>query len=293
MKKLQNSLSFEALKMGHAEMLSDTFDFVLVPPHDLPLPCRRAGRRYDLAELRKDIQKLRGRVYIQDGAISADELDEAGRHLFCGENTRWYVAVVEMNSGTLLAANGYSAHFQPAKALHGTHVRHILERAPVEQAQALIREYESVVKNCLQLGHGFGEGAGWIASPGIQALNSGILAALAGPALFNCIGVRVSMCVATQRHSANAILKRIGMRPLLGDVTSSVFDDPTYGCRMEALAFTQENLTNGFHRVVIHIGRVLEEQIASFSDEVCGIIPGDWHLRDKTKQNTLGSLSVA
>src|ERR1035438_2542373 len=71
--------------------------FILLSPPGVPL--RGAFRQVDddavwRQELLSDMQRLRGRVYLQDGAISEQDLTADGRHVQLIDEESWHLLIL-------------------------------------------------------------------------------------------------------------------------------------------------------------------------------------------------------
>src|ERR1700683_721731 len=60
-------------------------------------------------ELMADMQRLRGRIYVQDGAITPDELTSDGRHEQPIDEESWHLLVLSV-SGRVLGCTRYLQH---------------------------------------------------------------------------------------------------------------------------------------------------------------------------------------
>src|ERR1035438_5900811 len=74
--------------------------FILLAPSGAPL--RGLFRHVDddaewHQELIADMQRLRGRIYLKDGAISEKELSSSGRHIQAIDAECWHLLIVKSN----------------------------------------------------------------------------------------------------------------------------------------------------------------------------------------------------
>ncbi len=84
----------------------------------------------------------------------------------------------------------------------------------------------------------FVESGGWALAEEYRGTTEALRMALAVYALSQALGGAIGISAATQRHGSASILRRIGGQPLeFEGFPLPAYDDPRYGCQMEALRF--------------------------------------------------------
>jgi len=194
----------------------------------------RSPRRYH--ELLAATQRFRGGIYVEDGAIGAEELTFDGRHLELADLKGWHILLLDENESVQGCARcicrGQRIPFsemtlgRSAIALSdrwGTRVR----RATEETMDAVVQE-----------GHAFGELGGWAIAPRLRFTTSMFRIAMAMWALVRHLDIHFLCSTATRRHCSASILRKLGGRPFVADGAEvPEYWEPRYGCDMELLRF--------------------------------------------------------
>jgi hypothetical protein len=191
-----------------------------------------ASRRDDLLF---EMQRLRGSVYLEDGAIEADELTD-GRHRADIDEVSWHLLVVDKDNHVRGCVR-FHAHPGEAHFLHLNVSRSPLAcskewgerlKGAVESELALSRRLDLP---CVEIG-------GWALAEGIRRTSEALRMALAMYSLSQAFGGSVGISTATRRHCSASILRRIGGRSLEdAGVELPAYADPQFKCEMELLRF--------------------------------------------------------
>lgn len=211
---------------------------LLAPPH-VSMP--RAFEQVDVDEDRHagllgDVQRLRGRLYLQDGAIERHQLAADGRHQTPEDEKSWHLLMLD-KVGRVAACVWYMAHEADVPAAR-LRVRHSpLARHPIWR-DALWGAVESELAQARREGLGYAEVGGWAVTESSRCTSEGLVLALAGYSFGRLLGGTLGMTTATVRHCSSTILRRLGGTDLrLGDRTIPPYHDPQYNCEMELLRF--------------------------------------------------------
>jgi hypothetical protein len=224
------------------QITSSQTQLVILPPARFPAPLifkniETDSRRYD--QMLAAMQRLRGAVYLRDGAIQADQLAPDRRHKLAVDEHSWHVLLVDGSShvgGCLrYLEEEKTSRFddlwirQSALArcpVWGTKFRRAVEK---EMAQASLKRI------------GFGEVGGWAVREDRRLTADPLRMVLATCGLFRLLGGCAGLATATVRHGSAAILRRIGLAPLTVDGQEiPSYYDPNYRCQMEALRFDSD-----------------------------------------------------
>ena len=203
-----------------------------VPPSFCHVDC--SPRFY--SELLAAVERFRGGIYLEDGAIRADELNPDGRHLEIADLQGWHILLLDDSESVQGCARcisrGQRVPFseltlgRSAIALSdkwGTRVR----RATEETMEAVVNT-----------GHSFGELGGWAIAPHLRCTTSMFRIAMAMWALVRHLDIHFLCSTATRRHCSASILRKLGGRPFAADgVEVPEYWEPRYGCHMELLRF--------------------------------------------------------
>lgn len=195
------------------------------------------SRRYD--QLLAEMQRLRGQIYLSDGAIQDDELTSDGRHKLAVDERSWHVLMLEGGrrvSGCLR----YLEEQQASRFDELCIQQSALARCPV-WGKKFRRAVEIEMTRAWQKGIGFGEVGGWAVAEERRRTTDPLCMVLATCGLFRLLGGCAGLATATVRHGSSAILRRIGLTPLTEDgVEIPAYYDPRYRCEMEALRFDSD-----------------------------------------------------
>lgn len=191
--------------------------------------------RFRHQRLLTEVQRLRARVYLEDGAIQPSQVTRDGRFTHALDSNSWHLVVLNSKqqvSGCLRYSQMDWASF------------HHLEVARSELAYSaewgipLRRSIEKMRAEAQDRGIAYGELGGWALSEEIRGTRDALRMALTVYALTQLLGGAVGTTTATKRHQSSTILKKLGGRALSCDgVDLPGYYDPQYQCEMEILGF--------------------------------------------------------
>ena len=186
-----------------------------------------------------DMQRLRGRVYLQDGAIQARDLTRDGRHALEIDQHSWHV--LTMNEEGKVSGCLRFLEEKIAQKFDELWISHsALAHCPTWGAR-FRRAVEREIAKARLKNVSFGEVGGWAVTEERRCTMDPLRMVLATCALFRLMGGCIGLATATLRHGSAAILRRIGLAPLqLDGVDVPAYYDALYGCRMEALRFDSD-----------------------------------------------------
>lgn len=181
-------------------------------------------------------QRLRGRIYLEDGAIEASQLTSDGRYCTEGDASSWHLLSVD-EQGNVGGCARYRAHAN-STSFSRLGVRH----AAHGQGEAWTRRLRWAVEGDLQLARkrklAYVEVGGWALRDDLRYSMEAIRIALGAFALARHLGGCIGVTTATTRHGSETILRRIGGRALqAGGSALESYYDPRYKCEMRILGF--------------------------------------------------------
>jgi len=191
------------------------------------------------------MQRLRGRVYLKDGAIQPCELDNEDRFHMRGDEQSWHFLLVEDDQNVIGCAR-YLVHpntvrferlrmaesAQAHDAYWGPRVRRAVE-ADLRRARACNQSYVEI--------------GGWALSEEWRGTKAALEILVASYALAHLWGGCIASCMATVRHCSSSMLRRIGGESLQASGESvPPYEDPHYGCLMELLRFDSRSPVQRF-----------------------------------------------
>ena len=212
--------------------------FVFLAPPDAPIAAfdRTIEDPTGYSRLLGDAQRLRGRVYVEDGAIERQDLTGDGRHIQEADSRSWHLLEVDEYQ-RVTACLRYFPH-SPGTSFQELSISH----TGLAQSSAFRSEVRDAVEAELefaaQRGLDYFEIGGWAISEEFRGTCDALRMVLCVYALAQLGGGALGLSTATTRHHSSSILKRIGARPLMGcGEAIRPYYDPQYGCEMELLSF--------------------------------------------------------
>jgi hypothetical protein len=210
---------------------------VLLAPHssvpDIFQNVETDSRRH--GQLVREMQALRGSVYLQDGAIGRDQLSKDGLHETTEDQRSWHLLTLDKNQRVSGCA-WYLEH-DSSVSVNQLRVRH----TPLARGgwrKKLWSGVEAELARARRFGLRYVEVGGWAVSAESRCTSEGLVLALAGYSLGRIRGNCLGITTATVRHCSSSILRRLGGAPLAtGDATVPRYYDPRYDCDMEILRF--------------------------------------------------------
>jgi hypothetical protein len=185
------------------------------------------------------MQRLRGMVYLRDGAIQADQLTSDGRHELAVDQHSWHILLVDSGS----RVGGCLRYLEEEKTSRFEELwirQSALARCPVWGSK-FRRAVEMEMEQAWRKRIGFGEVGGWAVREDRRGTVDPLCMVLATCGLFRLLGGCAGLATATVRHGSAAILRRIGLTPLTIDgLEIPPYYDPRYRCQMEALRFDSD-----------------------------------------------------
>jgi hypothetical protein len=192
------------------------------------------------------IQRFRGRIYLEDGAIQPGELTADQRHVLPIDQRSWHVISIEKNgelSGCLRFLEESDASRFEDLWLHGAAVAHCPSSGP-RVRRAVEGQMERARKERLR----FGEVGGWAISKHRRCSWEALRIVLSTYGLLQFLGGCVGLATATVRHGSADILRKIGLGSLCaGDMPVAPYYEPQYGCLMEMLCFDSRRANGRFN----------------------------------------------
>ncbi len=189
--------------------------------------------------LLSDAQKLRGRVYLEDGAIQASQLSADGRHVQAADPKSWHLLTLD-DKGRVAACTRYLSH-APTVSFSELNV----SSSGMAQSKEWGRAFRSAIEAELGLASkrrcSYVEMGGWVISESLRCTTEAVRMVLTSYGLARMFGGALGISTVTTRHGSSSILRRIGGGSLWarGGELPPYFD-PHYNCEMEILRFDSE-----------------------------------------------------
>ena len=209
------------------------------------------------------VQRLRGRVYLEDGAIRPDHLTEDGLHRTPEDDRAWHLLI--LNRNRVSACVWYLEH-ENATSIEELRVRDCPLAEDAEWRRSLRRAVEVELQRARLDRLHYAELGGWAVAADSRHSGEGLLLALAAYSLGRAFGGALGLTTATVRHASSTILRRLGGSSLEADGTAvPPYYDPRYECDMELLRFDSRSPNPKYGAVI----ELLKERLASVPVVAC------------------------
>jgi hypothetical protein len=212
---------------------------VLLAPSNAFIPESFTGVELSLDShdfLLAEVQRLRGRIYYEDGAIHPSQLTSDGRYVQAADEHSWHIIALNQHN-TVSGCARYQIHSGRSLYWQTGAAQSPLSRS-IQWESNLKLAVESEIGLASRLGVDFVEVGGWALAPELRCTAEALRIALAAYSMARMLGGCVGLTTATRRHCSSSILRRIGGRPLrAGQLEIPSYYDPQYECDMEILGF--------------------------------------------------------
>jgi len=204
---------------------------------DVPTPfCNLVSSPQQYARLLMETQRLRGGIYLDDGAIRPEELTSDGRHIEACDLKSWHILTLDESGSVQGCARCHCRRQKVAFSELG------LGRSALALSDRwgnkIRRAVEDTIDRVVQSGHAFGELGGWAIAEHLRCTTTMMRIALSTWALVRSLDIHFLCSTATRRHCSAAILRKLGGRAFEADGAEVPhYWEPRYGCEMELLRF--------------------------------------------------------
>lgn len=218
---------------------SKKVEFVILPPVGAKVPgVFQAVESNDWlhAAFLTSMQRFRGEIYLQDGAVRPEHLTSDGRHYLPIDEESWHV--LTLNEDRKICA---------CLRLHQERAPKPFDELPISHAalthcptwgRKLRVAVESEIANASAARIRFGDVGGWAIAPERRRTLEPLRTILAAYGLAQHLGGFLGIATATCKHGSAPILRKLGLSPLEADgQTIPVYYDPHYSSEMEVLRF--------------------------------------------------------
>jgi hypothetical protein len=234
---------------------------VLLAPAEANVPAAFNNVEADPDEHRRlleETQRLRGSVYLSDGAVERRQLSAGGLHRTAEDPSSWHLLMLNAER-RVSACIWYLEHANDTD-MSRLRVRDTPLARHDEWREPLKRAVASELGQARHDGLPYAEVGGWAVTKESRCTSEGLLLALAAYSLGRFFGGALGMTTATVRHSSSTILRRIGGASLrAGEKTIPSYFDPRYKCEMELLRFDSRRPSPKYNGLI----DLLHHQLAS------------------------------
>jgi hypothetical protein len=249
---VERGLDLPLLKFLERSISSIDERLVLLAPPNTAVPDHFNNCQFDLAHHQhfvREAQRLRGGIYLQDGAIAAEQLTPEGLHQTPEDEKGWHLLMRD-KLGRVSACVWYREY---DNKVYFNRLR--LKNCPLAHApewrDKLWKAVEAEIARARCDGLRYAEVGGWAVSNESRRTSEALVLALAAYSLGRICGGVLGITTATTRHDSSSILCRIGGRPLEVDGdTLPPYYDAQYKCVMEILRFDSRTPNTRFDGLV-------------------------------------------
>jgi hypothetical protein len=241
------------LKLLERNIASIDQRLVLLAPPDTTLPAVFSNVDIDFErheELMREMQRFRGRIYLDDGAVKRHQLSAEGLHQTPEDEKSWHLLMLNPE-GRVTACAWYRQHDNRVY-FDRLRVRQCPLAAMKRWRDRLWKAVESEIASARRDNVNYTEVGGWAVAKESRCTAEALVLALAAYGLGRISGGTLGLTTATVRHHSATILKRIGGRHLEVDgVTVPPYYDPNYRCMMEILRFDSREPNKRYSNLVV------------------------------------------
>jgi hypothetical protein len=243
-------------RLLHRNIASVESNLLLLAPRNATIPStfENVDASVDRhADLLTQMQRMRGGIYLRDGALRAEDLSPDGRHDTPEDHRAWHL-LIQNEQGSLTGCIWYLEHETPP-TFDQLRLRH--------SASALLRQTDwgpklraavkSDVAQAVKERIHYAEVGGW-AVDRTSRLADCLLLVLGTYGLSQFLGGAFVVATATVRHASATVLRRLGGSHLQGDgFAVPSYYDPRYDCEMEVLRFDTRRPSSKYATMVASI----------------------------------------
>ena len=231
------------------------------------------------SRLISEVQRLRGNIYLADGAIERRHLKD-GRHCTPEDTQSWHLVMLDAQR-RVTACAWYLLHERPPAAQELERVRDTpLARAEASR-ESLWTAVEHELDRARRTGLKYAELGGWAVTEAARGTADTFILALATFGLSRTLGDALGLTTATVRHCSSTILRRLGglsLRAADGEEIPSYYD-PRYKCEMELLRFDSRR-PNAKYLSLVELLQTHLRQVSVVSPDAVRVqepAPASWH----------------
>ncbi len=228
---------------------------------------RTYSSQFLYARFKSEMQRMRGSIYLNDGAITASDLTPDGRHVMPNDTGSWHLLTID-STGSVVGCQRYLEYPQGA-TFEDLRIRHSALAMCPQWGTALRGAVEKELATASRLGFSYCEIGGWAMAPHVRGTGECLRSVLATYAWSRLIGGAMGISTATERNGSASILQRLGGRSLeWSGVRIPPYFDAKYGCQMEMLRFDSRFPNPRYEEAIQELLNTLAEVPVICGDEV-------------------------
>ena len=212
---------------------------VLVAPHHASLPdvfkrVTTDSERH--AALVREMQAVRGAIYLHGGYVTPQQLSTNGLHQTPEDERSWHLLMTD-GTGHVSSCAWYLEHDNTTD-VQQLRVRNCPLAQGGEWRDTLYGAVESEISRARRHGLRYAEVGGWAVSARRRCSSEGLVLALAAYGLCRMLGGALGITTANVTHASSSILRRLGGSYLeFNGATLPAYFDARYNTMIELLRF--------------------------------------------------------
>jgi len=186
-----------------------------------------------------EAQRLRARIYLQDGAIQRGQLSPDGRFVHSHDDHSWHLLLLDAY-GRVSGCARYRLHNHHVSFSELGVSTSALARC-LNWGESLRHAVESKRAEARRRGYVYAELGGWALIEEMRHTREMLRLPMYICGLMKTFGGALAVSTATIRNRSSSILRKLGGHRLhWGDIEFPTYYDPQYACHMEVLGFDSD-----------------------------------------------------
>ena len=269
----------DVIKLLERNIASVGRRLVLLAPPQAQLPDAFTNVTYDSdlhTDLVREMQSVRGAIYLHEGNVKYDQLSADGRHQTPEDERSWHLLWTDA-AGHVSSCAWYLEH-ENTTSVRNLRMRHCPLVAFDEWRDKLYGAVEAEIARARRAHLRYAEVGGWAVSKERRCTSEGLVLALAAYGLCRMLGGALGITTANVTHASSSILRRLGGSYLEYDGTRMpTYFDPGYNTRIELLRFDSRRPSAKYAGLVDMLGTKLES--VSVIANAIDVVDGEAHLQ--------------
>jgi hypothetical protein len=181
------------------------------------------------------MQRLRGRIYVEDGAIQPSELTSSGCHVSPCDDQSWHL--LTLRGEKVVACIRFLRHPNTVDC-HQLRVSNAALAYSDRWASGFRRSLDEELRVARRFNFSYVEVGGWALAPELRKTGEAFRTVLSIYALSQLQGGALGITTATERNGSASILQKLGGKPLeFNGMTLPPYYEEAYRCAMMVLRF--------------------------------------------------------
>jgi hypothetical protein len=200
-------------------------------------------------QLIREMQRLRGSIYLDEGNVKRHELTADGRHETPEDDKSWHLLMTD--PGGRVRSCALYILYENATSIEDLRVRHCPLLKQADWKNRVKGAVESEMARARRAGLRFAELGGWAIAKERRGTAEGLMMALGTYGLARMLGGALGLTTANVAHSCSSILRRLGGAYLEFEGTSiPSYFDPRYSTEIDLLRFDSRSPSTKYANLI-------------------------------------------